>query len=196
MSGLPSAAAAAPRRIGLFGGSFNPPHVSHVLACHFALCQWPLDLVYAIPNFNHPFEKPLEPFHHRLAMTRLALRHITPFVEVLPIEQELGGVSYTVDTVRALRKRQPEVEFFLVIGSDIVEEASRWKEYEELRQLAPFLVIPRLHQGAGTVGEQFFLPEISSTQIREAIRSRREIEFGIPEDVAKYIREHGLYQQL
>ncbi|MCX7018084.1 MAG: nicotinate (nicotinamide) nucleotide adenylyltransferase [Candidatus Sumerlaeota bacterium] len=185
------------RRIGIFGGSFNPPHISHVLACHFALCSWPLDLIMVVPNYMHPFGKPLEPFERRYQMACLAFRHLAPWVEVSRVEEAMGGTSYTVDTVRALRKRHPDAQFHMVIGSDILNDAPRWKEFEEISETAPLLVVPRLILNAGERnsidGQSFFLPAMASSDLRELLRLGEDPGAAIPQAVMDYIRGRGLY---
>ena len=194
MSGVPSAVAAAPKRIGVFGGSFNPPHICHVLACQYALCAQPLDMVIVVPNFQHPFDKDLAPFAHRFWMTRIAFEHLAPFVEISRIEEELGGVSYTIDTVRALRQQNCWAEYHLVVGSDILDEIARWKEYEALVREAPLVVVPRLAPGDKPAPGQFGLPAVSSSAIRDRLRLGEDPGGVLPQGVLTYIREHGLYR--
>jgi nicotinate-nucleotide adenylyltransferase len=102
--------------VGILGGSFSPPHMGHVLAAHYALMRWSLSKVLVIPSFAHPFSKPLPPFEHRLAMCRLAFKHLGSYAEICDIEQELGGVSYTIETVRELVRRNPDERYHLVVG--------------------------------------------------------------------------------
>ena len=97
--------------IGIFGGSFNPPHMGHVLACHYALLRWNLKKVIVVPSHAHPFGKPLPPFNDRLAMCRLAFGHLGANVEISEIEQEMEGISYTIDVVRKLVHLHPRRKF-------------------------------------------------------------------------------------
>jgi nicotinate-nucleotide adenylyltransferase len=197
MSGVPSEAYRIPRTIGVFGGSFNPPHISHVLAVHYALSVWPVDLVLVVPSFSHPFEKDLVPFEHRLHMARIAFEHLPGWVEVSPVDEELGSVSYMIDTIRELRNRFPVSNFRLVVGSDILEELPRWKEHDALRVEAPLLVIPRI--GGGRDAQvpshpECCLPAISSTEIRDALLAGANVDGMLPRRVLEYIREHDLYK--
>ena len=181
------------RIVGLFGGSFNPPHVSHVLVCDFALCTWPLDAILVIPNHTHPLGKQLMPYGHRLAMAELAFRHLAPHVLVSRIEEEIGGVSYTIDTVRELSRRHPDVSYRLIVGSDILSETTRWKDYATLEKLAPLLVVPRLENGlAGRSG--FYVPAVSSTDIRQRLALGEDPGPAVPWAVREYIMSHGLYR--
>lgn len=181
-------------RVGVFGGSFNPPHVAHVLACHFALMAWGLDRVVVVPAFSHPFAKELAPFDHRLAMARLAFAHLGAAVEVSPLEGELGGISYTVDTVRELARRIPGANLHLVVGSDVAGELHLWRDWETLRDLAPPLVVPRMVPGAAAEpGMTFHLPAISSSDLRGALAHGGDTGLALPRTVREYIALHNLY---
>lgn len=185
--------------IGVFGGSFNPPHISHVLACLFALSTHPIDRILVIPSYQHPLDKALLPYHLRLAMTELAFRHLEGWVEVSRMEEELGGVSYTVDTLSELKRRHPEAAFRLIIGSDILGEVERWRRFDEVAALAPLLVVPRMvESGAGTADStvlQLYLPAISSSEIRRTLGAGENPGTALPLAVLNYIREHGLYKR-
>jgi len=178
-------------QIGVFGGSFNPPHVGHVLACSFALSAWNLERVLVVPSFNHPFGKPLVAFEHRVQMLELALRHLGNSVKVSQVEKDLGGVSYTVETLRELTRRQPGQQLRLIVGSDILGETAKWYKFEEIEQIAPLLVIPRLGAEAATAG--CYLPEVSSTDIRQQLRDRTSAGVALPHLVREYIQQHQLY---
>ena len=141
-------------RVALFGGSFDPPHVGHQLACLYVLLTYPVDEVWMIPVFRHAFDKRWAPFAHRVAMCERAAAAIGPAVRVSTIEQELAGPSYTLLTVRALKERHPEHDFALVIGADLIKERERWYGWPELAQLVPFLVLRR----GGVAREKVALP--------------------------------------
>ena len=182
-----------PRTIGIFGGSFNPPHVGHVLACHFALMAWGLDGMIVVPTFAHPFAKPMMAYDHRLAMTRLAFAHLGGAVEISEVEKELGGVSYTIDTVQELARRMPDVRLYLVVGSDVAGELPLWRDWDRLEQLVPPLVVPRM--GVGEEGsEGLFLPRVSSSDLRRGFREGLDVGLAVPQAVKAYIDEHHLYR--
>jgi nicotinate-nucleotide adenylyltransferase len=148
-------------RIALFGGSFDPPHVGHQLACQYVLLTHPVDEVWLVPVFRHAFDKRSVPFEHRVAMCRIAAaaiggcqgregsRREEPRVRVCTIEEELSrgaaspGPSYTLHTVRALKQRHPGEEFALIIGTDLIKERERWYHWPELAAELPFIVIGR-----------------------------------------------------
>ncbi|MGI8906865.1 MAG: nicotinate (nicotinamide) nucleotide adenylyltransferase [Candidatus Sumerlaeaceae bacterium] len=183
---------------GVFGGSFNPPHIGHVLACHFALSVWALDKVLVIPSYQHPFGKSLESFEHRVAMCQLAFAHVRSFVEVSRAEETRGGLSYTVDTLRALRNANPAVQLRLIIGSDILQEAQKWRAFDEVKELAPLLVIPRLQDGqplGSKVMSRCYLPDVSSSDLRENLAAGTDVGSALPAAVREYIEEHGLYRR-
>lgn len=182
------------QHIGIFGGSFNPPHLGHVLACHYALLRWPLDKVLVVPSYRHAFGKQLEKYEHRMAMCRLAFQHLDSRIEVSNVEDGRDGDSYTIDTVRLLKQDDPAAKFFLLVGGDIPAAFARWKESDALLELAPMLVIPRLSRGTVHGGTELdaALPDVNSTQLREAVQ-RGERPAGLPRLVLDYIAEHGLY---
>ena len=130
-------------RVALFGGSFNPPHVAHQLVALYVLETQPVDELWMIPCFLHPFEKSLQPFSDRLEMCRRAAGGLGGRVRVSEVEGELGGESRTLRTVQALQAAHPEHQFSLIIGSDLQAETASWYRAEELRRLVPFVVVGR-----------------------------------------------------
>jgi nicotinate-nucleotide adenylyltransferase len=135
-------------RFGIFGGTFDPPHLGHAMACLWALETGEVDRVLMIPTARHAFGKqPAAGFDHRLAMCRLAARHLGEHVEISDIEGRREGVSYMVDTLRALAADRPGATFRLLVGTDIVGDVPKWRESAEILRLAPLLVLPRLLPG-------------------------------------------------
>ena len=179
--------------VAIFGGSFNPPHVSHVLACALVRTSHDVDRVIVIPTFQHPFSKQLAPYEDRLAMCELALGWL-PGVEVSRVEADLGGESRTLRTLQHLQSLHPTWKLRLVVGGDILLEAHKWHGWEEIKALAPPIVLGR----AGVFAEgapRALLPEISSSQIRDWIKNGEagELEQLLPTRVREFIREHHLY---
>lgn len=178
--------------VGVFGGSFNPPHVGHVLACHFALVAWGLQRVIVVPSYAHPFGKTLEDFEHRLEMAQLAFKHLHEYVIISDVERQLGGVGYTVDMLQELRRLHPDTEFRLLVGSDILEEIPQWHRFDEISRVSPLMVIPRSgHTSSFESG--LFLPEISSRDIRQRLFNGEDPGPALPASVMGYIRERKLY---
>lgn len=193
MSGVPSEAYRIPRQIGFFGGSFNPPHIAHVLAVHYALLRWRFDFVVVAPTYEHPFEKRLEDFAHRLRMTRIAFEHLGERVHVSSLEQELPPPSYTYQTLQHLRTVYPDSEISLLIGSDLLAELPRWHRTEELQKEFPMCVIPRLGMESTHGRGLEELPVLSSTRVRELLAQGDDVSAFVPGRVMDYIREYELY---
>lgn len=183
--------------IGLFGGSFSPPHMGHVLAAHYALLRWNLKKILIVPSYKHPFGKYLPDFNHRLTMCKLAFNHLGPHTEVNDVERQLGGVSYTVDTVRELKRQLPDEEFRLLIGGDILPDTRKWREFDVLVEMAPLLVIPRIADGEiqGGSHSEAALPDVDSTMIRRHIAQGSAPHGALPLQVLEYVKKHNLYQQ-
>ena len=188
-------------RIGLFGGSFDPVHLGHLLVAQAAREEFKLDRVF----FIAAAQSPLKPDHTaaraelRLRMLRLALAGETK-CEVDDREIRRGGPSYTIDTVRSYRGRFPNATLFYIIGADHVPLLPKWRASDELAALVEFLVVPRpgdpplaakapfrLH---ALVGTPF---AVSSTDIRARVKAGRSIQHLVPPPVAEVIRNSALY---
>ncbi|HEX5660940.1 MAG TPA: nicotinate-nicotinamide nucleotide adenylyltransferase, partial [Polyangiales bacterium] len=175
--------------LAVFGGSFDPPHVGHVFLATYALCIAGVERVLAAPTFEHAFGKPLTAFEHRLAMCTSAFAAL-PAVEVSPIERELGGTSRTLRLLHELQRRFPGHQLRLLIGSDILAESARWQGFDEIRALAPPIVVTR--GGHGDAGGPLF-PQLSSTELRAQLAVGELDAQVLPWGVRAYIREHQLY---
>lgn len=177
-------------RVAVYGGSFNPPHVAHQMALAYVLATAHVDEVWMVPTFKHPFDKQLVAFSDRIKMCELAA---SPFkaVRVSRVEEELGGDSYTLRTMKALKERHPDHRFSLVIGADLVAERERWHGWPELKELVPFIVVGR--QGSPEAGG-IALPAVSSTIVRRRIREGEPVDALVAADVLDYVRARGLYR--
>lgn len=178
--------------VGVFGGSFNPPHVGHVLAVAYVLSVAPVDRVLVVPCFDHPFGKALAPFAHRRAMCELAWRDFGR-VEVSPIEQEMGATSRTLHTLQALATRHPSWSLRLVVGADILDERDKWFGWEEIVRLAPPIVLGRMghpHEEAPMP----VVPEVASRDVRARLARGEDASAMVPRAVLSYVHEHGLYR--
>ncbi|MBI2343369.1 MAG: nicotinate-nicotinamide nucleotide adenylyltransferase [Deltaproteobacteria bacterium] len=175
---------ASTMRIGILGGAFDPVHVGHVAMVDYVRQTGAVDQVRVIPCYRHAFAKPMAPYHHRLAMLRAAFAEGAG-VMISEIERELGGVSYTARTLRTLMEQQPGGHFRLLIGADLLSEVRTWHEGAWLAQHGDWLVIPR-----GPAGP---IPDVSSTQIRDAVRAGTSLDALVPATVAEYIAQHHLY---
>lgn len=180
--------------LGIFGGSFNPPHIAHQLACLYALETEAIDRVIMVPTFSHPFAKDAElvPFADRLAMCELCAAAIPGRVEVSAIEGDLGQIpSHTFDTLVALSAKYPQASLRLIIGSDILAERHLWHRWDDVVALAPLLLLPRPTAGHRPTGP--ILPDIASSAIRERIRARDFSGGLVSLAVMDYIAHRGLY---
>ena len=186
-------------RIALYGGSFNPPHLGHQLACTVVLAAG-ADQVWMVPAYQHAFDKPLAPFEDRHSMCVRAARLFGGHVLVSRVEAELGGASYTLRTVQALKARHPEHELSLVIGADLVAERHHWHGWDELSELVSFLVIGR--EGVASDPDDAHardthlpieLPPVSSTDARRRLATRASTAGVLDVEVRAYIDDAGLY---
>ena len=189
-------------RKGILGGTFHPPHLAHLIVAQEVREMMQLDEVVLIPTHDHPFKgAAVADPRHRAAMTELAVAG-DACLSADRIEVHRGGTSYTVDTLRALRAREPDTEWALIIGRDNLEELSQWRESEALPDLANVIVTTRGGaEGAPRLpfaGRCTFVPvpalEISSTAIRVRIAAGKSIRYWVPPAVEAYIREHDLYR--
>ena len=179
-------------RVALFGGSFNPPHVGHQLAALYVLETAPVDELWFVPTFQHPFDKPLAPFADRFAMCQLAAEPLGARVRVSDLEARLGGASRTLRTVKTLREAHPDTAFSLIIGSDLLAELSTWHGGDEIKQLVPFIVVGRAGHLDGHLAA-VAIPDISSTEVRSALREGRSVAHLVPRRVLEYLRSAQLY---
>ena len=188
-------------KLGLFGGSFDPVHLGHMLVAQAALEELGLDRLFLIPAAQSPFKPERNPTagQERLRLLRLALIG-RPWCEVDDQELRRGGISYTIDTVRDYSTRFPSAELYYLIGADHVTQLPKWREAGELARLARFVVIPRPGQKEASFPVPFigqtlsgFPLGISSSQIRERIKAGRPIEPLVPTAVAEAIRNNRLY---
>jgi nicotinate-nucleotide adenylyltransferase len=201
----PGASAGNPagRRIGLFGGSFDPVHLAHLALAQQALQQLQLEQLRWVP-VGQPWQKArtLTPAAHREAMLRLAIEG-EPRFTLERCELERPGPSYTLDTVRELQADQPDAQWFLVIGQDQYAGLHTWVGFEELLQRVTLAVAQRPGAEASTDARArcaaactLQLPEmpVSATDIRQRVAAGLDISALVPPAVAHYIHQHRLYQ--
>lgn len=192
-------------RLGILGGTFNPIHLGHLMLAECARDQCALDQVWFVPTAIPPHKpsRRLLDGAQRLALVRLAIRG-HPAFRASDVELRLGGVSYTLRTVRLLRARDPRADLFLIVGSDMLQVP--WYGMEELRRLCTFVVAhrperPRSRTIGGVEGRRLpgmrtiTIPqvEISSSMIRSRIRRGRSIRYLVPDAVRQSILRRRLY---
>lgn len=195
----------APRRLGLFGGTFDPPHVGHLIAAQDVVEALGLNTLHFVPARlpPHKRDQSFSPARLRLAMVEAALED-APGLEASELEIGRDGPSFTVDTLRTLRERHPDDELFFVVGVDQFGELHAWKEPREVARLARLVVITREGDDPESVDPGVevsydFVPvtrvDVSSTGVRERVRQGRPIRYLVPEPVRRIIRRHGLYSE-
>ena len=190
------------RRVGIFGGSFDPPHIGHLIVAQAALDQLELDSVMFVPAFTppHKLQNDRSPAGARLAMVKLAVKGNARF-SVSDFEVRRKGISFTVDTLRHFKSRFENSELFFLIGGDSLSQFFTWKEPEEILNLAQLVVYPRTLQNLSEIPETLPrarvlkgpLIEISSTDLRLKVSHRESIRYFVPESVARYVRAQRLY---
>jgi len=195
-------------RLGILGGTFNPPHLGHLVCAQEAHLQLALDRVMLIPT-RIPPHKPIEDepgAEHRLELCRLAVQGDERF-EASGLELARSGPSYTVDTLRELRTEAPDNDLFLIVGGDIAAGLPQWREPEQVLELATLAVANRRGTPEASVQDAlravrggdcaafFQMPQIaiSSTMVRDRVRAGQPIRYLVPDPVSGYIERHGLY---
>jgi nicotinate-nucleotide adenylyltransferase len=199
-------------RITLFGAAFNPPHLGHQQIVVSLIKERLTDAVWLVPVKEHPFGKRLAPAADRLAMTQLLTNSIQAklsevgghtdgnTVRVETFELDEAGISYSFRTLVALTERHPEHQFSFVIGSDNLSTFHKWDQYEAMLAQFPFFVYPRhgFSFDPLLVGMTPMLNmaevRVSSTQIREKLKTNETIDTLVPTMIAEYIRDRNLYR--
>jgi nicotinate-nucleotide adenylyltransferase len=184
-------------RVGLLGGSFNPPHLGHLLMAVAVYATEEIDHLWVIPTADHAFGKKLAPFEDRVRMCHLAFRHLAGGAAVLDLESRLprapGTPSYTVDTLRALHAIRPGIKPVWIAGSDILPELSKWKEPDEVKKLCRMVIVPRRGFSEGTARPTIDLPLLSSTEVRDLIAQHADVSGLLDREVVHYIEKRSLY---
>lgn len=182
-------------KICIFGGAFNPIHISHTLAIHYIAATGGFDKVFVVPTFSSPAGKKLVDFNHRMNMVSLACDFI-PNVIVNGIEEKLSKPSFTINTVKKFKEFYPEAELRLAIGADILSTTHLWDpdHLKEIFEIAPPFILGRFgydHPDANGP----ITPGVSSTKVKELIDSNNQEELNkiVPNSVLKYIKKHNLY---
>lgn len=191
------------RKIGILGGSFDPIHNGHLAIAQDSMLQAGLDMIYFMPTAQSPLKNhdPIAKASDRYKMIELALKGHPKF-DVLDWEILRTGVSYTIDTVKMLKKNWPHINFYWIIGSDLLEFLPQWKEINELVKLIEFIVLQR-------PGSSLSLPQIpnlkilkinnplypiSSSEIRIYVQDKKPIDIFVPIEVKNYILINKIYE--
>jgi nicotinate-nucleotide adenylyltransferase len=194
--------------IGIMGGSFDPPHMGHLIAARWARHHLgPAATILIIPSGDHPFGKRLTPAEHRLAMCALTFGEDSMVICRIEIERaaKLTQPTYTIDTLRELRRLHPGASLRLILGTDVMTETARWRAWDEVVATAPPLWVPRVgfQEIAGSCVEADYPadgaglpprpPGISSRELRQMLREGRDVSAFLAPGVLDYIRDHRLY---
>ena len=201
------------KRRGIMGGTFDPIHYGHLVTAEGARYTFGLDQVLFLPSGRPPHKRDAQvsDAEHRYMMTVLATL-TNPYFEVSRLEIDRGGISYTIDTLRALREQLgPETELFFITGADAIFDIASWKDSDECLALAHFVAATRpgfsledlpesTRQWVARHQERFHMLQvpamaISSTEIRQRVREGCSIRYLVPEPVEHYVRRQRLYNQ-
>lgn len=198
-------------KIGVFGGTFNPPHNGHLYLAQIWRERLGLDQFLMIPTGTPPHKAPSDVSgEDRLAMCCLAASVAGDWLEVSDFEVRQGGRSYSVLTLTALHERYPDSDFYMVMGADMFMSLETWCRFDELKKLATFCTMPR--DGIGTEQLERYrlrlaslgcrgivadVPEmaLSSSAVRARVKAGLSIDGMVPDSVARYIADHGFYRE-
>lgn len=185
-------------KVGILGGTFNPPHIGHLIIAEHVRDQLGLERMLFMPSYTPPHKKQKETLDpsHRVQMLKHALAENAGFdVELSEIQRK--GKSYTFDTLKALKEAHPDTEYYFVIGADMVEDLSNWYKIGELIQLVQFVAVGRpgyeLQSSYPIIKVDVPKIDISSTLIRQKVREGCSIKYLVTDETEAYIRREGLY---
>lgn len=201
------------KKLGIFGGTFDPVHIGHLAIAEKAREQFSLSRVLFIPVFKHPYSNKkiyAEP-EHRLEMLKIALS-TNPFFEISDIEIKREGPSYTFETVKILEEQNPETQFFLIVGIDAFFDFPNWYKAEQLAEKVKLLVAHRekkitdienvkeiVKSKLKNFPEFYFIKSplinISSSYIRNCLSEKKTVKYLIPDRVLEYIKKESLYER-
>lgn len=200
-------------RLGIYGGSFSPIHMGHLLLAEACRERHQLDQVWFVPAAMSPLKQDISPASdaHRAAMIELAIAGHNAF-RMNRLELDRGGVSYTVDTLRDIHEQMPDAELFLLVGGDSLADFPRWHAIDEICSLAQVCAVGRAGHNLGELSHlegilsaaqidalrEHFVPmpliELSSSDIRRRINEGRSIRYMVPRSVEKYIETQQLFR--
>ena len=197
------------RKLGFYGGAFDPPHLAHLALAKHAMAHLSLDALYVLPTGQAGHKAPSKtPAFHRLAMLSLAFTDM-PQVVIDDRETRRAGPSYTVDSLNELLAEHPQAQWFLIIGEDQAKSLESWRDWQKIVQIAQVVVaarasedppsssVGRWHNRAAQNAIDLAFPsmDISATHIREAFEQGRSISQWVHPNVNDYIQHHHLYRQ-
>lgn len=185
-------------KVGILGGTFDPPHYGHLLIASEILSALKLDKIWFMPNQEPPHKKKsgLVTNEERLEMLRLAIKG-NPTFGIQTIELERQGPSYTIDTMRMIHEQYRNQQFYFIIGADMIEFLPNWQEIDELVKLVQFVGVERPTYSHLTKYPILYVDvpafEVSSSMIRERLNSGLSVRYLLPDSVIDFIKERHLY---
>lgn len=187
------------KRIGILGGTFNPPHLGHLIMAEQVCQQLDLDEVWFMPTAKPPHAPGKQTIAsiHRVEMVKRAIDD-NPKFKLQAYEVNRGGKNYSIDTMRHLVETYPQVTFYFIVGEDSVNDLPTWKDFEALLNLVQFVGVKRpgyqqSHHALPVIWVDAPLIEISSTDIRLRVYLDQSIRYQVPDAVAQYIYQEKLY---
>ncbi|MEH7547764.1 nicotinate-nucleotide adenylyltransferase [Neobacillus bataviensis] len=186
------------KKVGILGGTFDPPHYGHLLIANEVLSALKLDKIWFMPNHEPPHKKKPESVkdEDRLRMLELAIEGNSAF-RVQPIELERNGPSYTVDTMKILNAEYSDHQFFFIIGADMIEYLPKWHDIDILVNLVQFVGVERPSYSHQTDYPVLYVDvpaiDVSSSMIRDRVKKGKSVRYLLPDPVIDYIEEKHLY---
>lgn len=185
--------------IGILGGTFDPPHLGHLLIAEEVRIALKLDEVWFIPTYTPPHKADaVSNSKDRLNMLELAIE-TNPYFRVNTLELERSGKSYTFDTMKILKNAYPLHSFYFIIGADMVEYLPNWYRIDELVELVQFVGVTRagyqLETDYPVLTLNIPMIDVSSSMLRERLKNNQPIRYFVPEQVYNYIKENQLYER-
>ena len=187
------------RKVGILGGTFNPPHVGHLIIAEQVRNQLGLEEILFMPSAEPPHKVTKETIaaEHRLSMLEEAVKDNEAF-SIEKTEIDRGGKSYTYDTLVQLKKVHPEIEYYFIIGADMAEDLTNWYKIDELIQLVQFVAVNRPNYSLDTSYPVIVVDvpsiDLSSSLIRQKVTDGCSIKYLVPQEVENYIESEGLYK--
>lgn len=186
-------------KIGILGGTFDPPHLGHLIIANEVMCSQGLDEIWFMPNQEPPHKEKSNAVsnHDRIEMLKLATAD-QPTFKLKLIELERQGPSFTYDTIKILKKNDPEKQFYFIIGADMVEYLTKWHKIDKLLEMITFIGVKRPSYNLQTSYPILYseVPDIgiSSSMIRSRLKEGRTIRYLVPDSVRSYMKENHLYE--
>lgn len=186
------------KKIGILGGTFDPPHNGHLIIANEVLSELQLDEIWFMPDQEPPHKKKSESVKNedRLQMLKRAIAGNNAF-RIEPIELEREGPSYTVDTMKIINQQYSNHQFFFIIGADMIEYLPKWQSIDELVKLVQFVGVERPDYSHQTDYPILYVDvpafEVSSSMIRDRLKLGKTVRYLLPDSVIQYIKEKHLY---